>query len=176
MVKKILIGLLVVVVGILVAGAFQPSDYTVVRQVTISAPAEKIFPYLNNVKMAEMWGPWSEVDPKAQMVHSGPAEGVGATTSWASEGQLGTGSATIVDVIPNQRVGVKLEYTKPMTMVQDSEYLISVSGDQSTVSWKVTGQKNYISRVMCLFMDMDKMVGSMFEKGLTNLKTLVEKQ
>src|SRR5262249_6437308 len=104
----------------------------------------------------------------------GPDEGVGSATSWDSSGQLGTGSATIVESVPNQKVGIRLEYTKPMNMVQDSEYLVKTDGQASVVTWKVTGKNNFVGRLMCAFMDMDKMVGGMFELGLSNLKKLVE--
>jgi uncharacterized protein YndB with AHSA1/START domain len=176
MLKKIGLGVLAVVVLFLGYVAAQPADYTVSREITINAPAEKIFPYLNSSKLADQWGPWKEVDPQAQMVFSGPDEGVGAKTSWDSSGQLGTGSATIVNAVPNQRVDIKLEYSKPMSMTQDSVYSIKpAEGGQHVVAWTVQGKNSFMGRVMCVFMDMDKMVGGMFEKGLSNLKNQVEK-
>ncbi len=42
------------------------------------------------------------------------------------------------------------------------------------MTWKVDGQNNFVGRLMCIFMNMDKMVGGMFEKGLAKLKTTVE--
>lgn len=175
MAKKILIPVAVILVVLLIYAGVKSPDYSISREISIKASPEKIFPYLNNSKLAQLWGPWSEVDPQAKMSFSGPEEGVGSTTSWDSSGQLGTGSATISESTPLQSVVMKLAYTKPMTMNQDSVYLIKAVGDQSTVIWKVTGQNNFMGRLMCLFMDMDKTVGPMFEKGLLNLKSLVEK-
>jgi uncharacterized protein YndB with AHSA1/START domain len=176
MIKKIGLALLAVIILFMGYVAIQPSDYTISREVSINAPAEKIFPYLNNQKLAEKWGPWLEVDPGAKMNYSGPDAGVGARAGWDSSGQLGTGSATIVESVPNERVGIRLEYVKPMNMTQDSLYLLNSSGNQSTVTWRVTGKNNFIGRLMCVFMDMDKVVGGMFEKGLSNLKKRVETQ
>lgn len=164
----------VIAVFLLYVGMKSP-DYFVSREITINAPAEKIFPYLNDQKLAEQWGPWLDIDPQAKMNYSGPDSGPGAKASWDSTGQLGTGSATIVESIENQKVGIALEYTKPMTMTQRADYLIKPAGDKSVVVWQVTGKNNFISRLMCTFMDMDKMVGGMFEKGLSKLKTVVEK-
>lgn len=175
MTKKIAFALLGIVVLFLGYVAIQPSDYTISREITINAPVEKIFPYLNNQKLAEKWGPWLEVDPEAKMSYAGPDEGVGARASWDGGKQLGTGSATIVESIPNQKVGIRLEYVKPMNMVQDSEYLIRSSGAQNIVIWKVQGKNGFIGRMMCVFVNMDRTVGEMFEKGLSNLKTLVER-
>lgn len=173
---KIILAFIVIVAALVGYAAMQPADYVVSRQITINAPAEKIFPYLNNAKMAEQWAPWIEIDPQAKMSYSGPEAGVGARTSWTDGKQLGTGSATIVESTVNERVHIKLEYVKPMAMTQDSEYLLSSSGGQSTVIWKVQGKKSVPERVMCIFMNMDKMVGGFFEKGLNKLKNLVESQ
>ena len=68
--------------------------------------------------------PWPEIDPKMVTTVSGPEEGVGAKSSWVSEGQMGVGP--------------------------------------------------FISRLMCMFMNMDKMIGGSFEKGLSKLKGKVE--
>ena len=59
-------------------------------------------------------------------------------------------------------------------MTQHSDYLLKPNGNQTTVTWRVTGKNNFVSRLMCSFVDVDKMVGGMFEKGLSNLKRLVE--
>ncbi len=175
MLKKVGLVLIALVAVLLVYVGLQSPDYVISREITIQAKPEKIFPFLNNSKLAEQWEPWKEVDPGAVMVYSGPEQGVHARTDWDSHGQLGTGSATIVESDLNTRVALRLEYVKPMNMVQNSEYLVHAAGEQSVVIWRVTGQNNFIGRLMCVFINMDKMVGGMFEKGLANLKTIVEK-
>jgi uncharacterized protein YndB with AHSA1/START domain len=42
------------------------------------------------------------------------------------------------------------------------------------VTWSLAGNNNFISKAVCLFMDMDKMVGGDFEKGLADLKSVAE--
>jgi hypothetical protein len=172
---KIILGLGIIVGLFLIYVAMQPEIYMVSRSVTINAPAEKIFPYLNNSRLIKQWSDWSEIDPQAKMAFDGPETGVGAKTSWQDGKQLGTGSATIVNSIPNQQVDIKLSYVKPMVMEQDATYLLTSQGNQSVMTWKVTGKNGFMGRLMCVFMNMDKMVGGMFEKFLGNLKTIVEK-
>jgi hypothetical protein len=175
MITRIGFGIAGILVAFLGYVAVQPEDYEIKREIAINAAADKVFPYLNSSKLAEKWGPWLEVDPEAKMTYTGPDDGVGSKASWDGGKQLGTGSATIVESIPNQKVGIKLEYVKPMNMTQDSQYLISENGGQTVVTWKVQGKNTFMGRLMCVFMNMDKMVGGMFEKGLSNLKNLVEK-
>jgi hypothetical protein len=174
MIKKALLGVAAVIVLFLGYVALKSPGYEVSREITINASADKIFPHMNNSKLAEKWGPWMETDPGAKMNYSGPDAGVGAKTSWDSTGQLGTGSATIVESVPNEKIGIALEYSKPFVMTQHSDYLLKAAGNQTLVTWRVTGKNNFAGRLMCSFFNMDKMVGGMFEKGLQNLKRLVE--
>lgn len=175
MLTKIVLPALAILATFLGFVALQDPNYVISREVKINAPAEKIWPYLNNSKLAEKWAPWLEIDPSAKMNYSGPPEGVGSKASWESGGQLGTGSATISESVPHQKVGTQLEYVKPYEMKQYSEYLLASNGSETTVTWRVTGQNNFMGRLVCVFMNMDKMVGGMFEKGLANLKNVAEK-
>jgi len=38
----------------------------------------------------------------------------------------------------------------------------------------MAGENNFISKAFCLFMNMDKTVGGDFEKGLAQMKAVVE--
>lgn len=174
MMVKILIGVLAVLGIFLGYVFFQPSDFKISREILIHAPPQAIFPYINNSKKANDWMPWAESDPQIQMTFSGPEEGVGSTSSWQSPGQMGVGKAVVIESIPNQTVKTQLTYTKPMEMTQLADVSLSATTEGTIVRWLVTGQNTFIGRVFCVFMDMDKMVGSQFEKGLNKLKNQVE--
>ncbi|MGE0172983.1 MAG: SRPBCC family protein [Oligoflexales bacterium] len=175
MVKKIALAAVVVVALFLIYVATQPSDYTVSREVTINAPAEAVFPYVNESQKMNSWNPWTEIDPNAKITFSGPEGGVGAATSWEGGDQLGTGTATVTESVPNQLVRTKLAYVKPFEMVQDSSVeLTPAPGSTTRVKWSVNGHNTFVSRIFCVFMNMDEMVGGTFEKGLGKLKTMVE--
>ncbi|MGE0631916.1 MAG: SRPBCC family protein [Pseudobdellovibrionaceae bacterium] len=176
MIKKIglLIGL--IILGVLVYAGLKSPEYEVTRSILINAPAEKIFPYLVNQGLARKWSPWEALDPDSKTTYWGPQEGVGAKTSWTGGKKMGTGSATITEVFLNRRVDIRLDYEEPMAMVQFADYQINPEGNANRVSWTVRGTNGFVERLMCLFVNMDKMVGSMFEQGLANLKTLVESQ
>lgn len=174
MLIKIVLAVTVVIIGILGYAGFQSPDYQVRREIEISAAPDVIFPHLNHSQKMNDWMPWKESDPGVQMEYSGPVEGVGSKSSWASEGPMGTGNAEIVESVPNETVVTKLEYTKPMTMSQMAKFTLAPAPSGGTiVTWSVAGQNSFIGRVVCLFMNMDKMVGTQFEAGLEKLKATV---
>lgn len=175
MFKKIALGLAIIIGGLFAFAAFQPAEYTIAREVSVNATADTLFPYLNNQEKVNSWMPWKDMDAGLKMTFEGPTDGVGAKSLWQSEGRMGVGSAEVIESIPNQSVKTKITYVKPMAFTQVSEMSLSPGPDGSTkVRWAVTGHNNLLGRVMCLFMDMDKMVGTNFEQGLSKLKTSAE--
>jgi hypothetical protein len=54
------------------------------------------------------------------------------------------------------------------------EYTLTTGGD-TTVTHAMYGPSPFMSKLMGIFFNMDKMVGGKFEEGLANLKQLVEK-
>lgn len=162
------------IIGILIYAAIMPAEFSIARELKINASTETLFPYINNSKLSNDWMPWKKSDPDVEMVYSGPAEGVGAKTSWDSKGRMGTGQALVVESLPQKSVKTELTYTRPMEMSQIAEVSLHPEADGTIVRWTVTGQNSFIGRVFCIFMNMDKMVGSQFEDGLATLKQIAE--
>ena len=174
MLKKILIGLLLLLLVLAVIVALQPSQYRVERSVTVAAPPAVVFPQVNELKKWEAWSPWAKMDPAMKQTYEGPAAGTGASYAWAGNNQVGEGRMTITESRPSELIRFHLEFFKPMAGTNTAEFTFKPEGDQTTVTWSMTGDKNFIAKAMCLFMSMDKMVGGQFEKGLADLKSVAE--
>jgi uncharacterized protein YndB with AHSA1/START domain len=174
MIKKILIALAVIVVIFVVAAALQPADYRVTRSVSVSAPPGVVFAQVNDLHQWETWSPWEKLDPAMKRVHEGAPAGTGAIYAWTGNNKVGEGRMTITESRPNELVRFKLDFIKPFASTSTAEFTFKPEGDQTAVMWSMTGEKNFISKAVCLFMSMDKMVGGDFENGLANLKSLSE--
>ena len=75
----IVAGLIVVALGGLVAYAStRPDQFTVQRSINIAAPAEKVFPLIDDVRQMNAWNPFARKDPAIKIEYSGPPSGVGA--------------------------------------------------------------------------------------------------
>ena len=174
MVFKIVFGIVAVIAGLLVFAALKPKHMQITRELLIKAPPEVIFPHINSSKLSYAWMPWSEVDPQVKTEFSGPEEGQGSTSKWESPGQMGFGQSVVVESTLNAEVKTQLTYTKPMEMSQLAIVSLHPSPEGTVVRWEVTGENAFIGRLACIFIDMDKVVGGNFEKGLSNLKKIVE--
>ena len=174
MLKKILIALAAIVVVFIAVVAMQPSDFRVARTATISAPAPAVFAQVNDFHNWEEWSPWAKLDPAAKNSFEGPSAGSGAIFRWAGNKEVGEGSMTITESRPSDLIRIKLEFLKPFQATNTAEFTFKPEGNQTAVTWSMAGKNNFISKAICLFMNMDKMVGGKFEEGLASLKSVVE--
>jgi len=175
MLKYILIGLAAILVIFLIVVALQPADFRITRSATIAAPASVVFEQVNDFHKWNDWSPWAKLDPNAKNSFEGPPAGVGACFAWAGNNEVGEGRMTITDSKPNELVLMKIEFIKPFTATNTTEFTFKPEGNQTAATWTMSGHNNFIGKAMGLIMNCDKMVGGQFEKGLANLKAIVEK-
>jgi hypothetical protein len=71
-------------------------------------------------------------------------------------------------------IRIRLEFLKPFAATNTTEFTFKPQGDQTAVVWTMTGKHNFMGKAFCMFMNMDKMVGADFEKGLAGMKSAVE--
>ncbi len=174
MLRKILIALAAIVLAFVVVAALQPSDFRVVRSATISAPASAVFAQVNDFHNSEAWSPWEKLDPAMKQTYDGSPAGTGAIYTWAGNNQVGEGRMTLTESRPSELIRIKLEFLKPFAATNTEEFTFKPEGNQTAVTWSMAGKNNFIAKAMCLFMNMDQMVGGQFEKGLAAMKSIVE--
>jgi uncharacterized protein YndB with AHSA1/START domain len=174
MIKKILIGLVAILVVFAIIVALQPSEYSVTRSETMAAAPETVFEQVNDFQKWRAWSPWEKIDPEMERTYDGPSAGKGAVYSWSGNKDVGEGTMTITESRPSELVRMKLEFREPMAGAADTEFTFKPEGDQTTVSWKMSGKNNFVGKAFCLFMNMEKMIGGQFEEGLANMKSVVE--
>jgi len=174
MLKKILVGIVVIIAGIFLAAAFQPNNFHLERSTVIAAPAAKVFAQINDLHNWAAWDPWAKLDPSIKITYSGAKEGKGAVYEWSGNNQVGQGRMEITDSVPSSKVDIQLNFIKPMVGRDTAEFTLEPQEKATKVTWAMNGPMPFIAKICHLFMNMDKMVGSQFEKGLNDLKTISE--
>lgn len=162
------------VIAVLAIAATRPAKYHVERSAVSTAPPEAVFGFLNDLHRFRDWSPWEKLDPNMKVDFSGPEEGVGASYHWVGNKDVGEGRMSITESEPSSHVGMKLEFIKPFASTCDVRLALLPEGGGSRITWSMDGDNNFVSKVMCLFVSMDKMVGKDFETGLANLKSVAE--
>jgi len=174
MFKKIAIGAIVVIAGVLVFAATKPDVFRVQRQASIKAPPEKISALLSDFHGWEAWSPWEKMDPAMKRRYSGAAKGKGAVYAWEGNSKVGQGRMEITETAP-ARVAMDLDFVKPFEAHNKVVFTLAPKGDATEVTWAMQGPVPYMAKIVHVFVNMDRTVGEQFEAGLANLKTLTEK-
>jgi hypothetical protein len=172
MIQVILI-LALAIGALLTVIALQSSAFHIARSATIPAPAPAVFAQINDFRNWQNWSPWEGMDSSLKRTYEGPTSGAGAAYSWAGNRQVGEGRMTIIESRPPELVRIRLEFIKPFAATHTAEFLLRPEGNNTTVTWSMSGKKNFVAKGFGLLMNMDKMIGGQFETGLRQLGKVV---
>jgi uncharacterized protein YndB with AHSA1/START domain len=172
-----IIGIIVaiVVAGVLLHAANKPDTFRVQRTASIQAPQEKIFPLINDLRAFNTWNPFEKKDPNLKGRYSGPASGKGAGYAFDGNKDVGKGSIEILESSPPSKVTMRLSMLEPFEVRNTVEFTLTPSGGATNVTWAMHGPAPFVAKIIHVFIDMDRMVGSDFEAGLASLKAAAER-
>ncbi len=179
MIKKIALGiallLAAIILGILAVAATKPDTFQVERTATVDAPAEAVFPLINDFHRWDSWSPWEKLDPNMARTHSGAESGVGAVYEWEGNSDVGAGRMEITESEAPSKVTIQLDFTEPFESSNITRFTLEPEGETTKVTWAMHGPNQFMGKVMSVFVSMDAMVGKDFEEGLANLTAAAEK-
>jgi len=175
--KKILIGLGILIVILLITAEFVKKDYTVEREITVNKPKQEVFDYVKYLKNQENYSKWATMDPKMKKTYHGIDGTVGFVSAWDSNNKdVGKGEQEIKKIVEGERIDFELRFFKPFQSTEQAYMTTESMGDLKTnVKWGFNGHMNYPMNLMLLFMNFEKMIGSDLDTGLKNLKNKLEK-
>src|ERR1035441_9774663 len=170
--KKIFIGIVIFLALIVIVSFMLPSKVRIERSMVMNAPPDVVFNQVNNLKNWEQWDAWTRMDSAMSKKYEGPEAGANCKRTWESK-KVGNGSMLIVDSKPDDSISIQLDFGnmgKP-----SSTFKFEKVENGTKVSWIMNSDlgMNPMHRIFGLF--EDKMIGPDFEKGLTNMKEIVEK-
>jgi hypothetical protein len=170
--KILIVAVLLAVAGVLAYAATKPDTFKFRREALMAATPEQIFPLINDLHRFNTWNPFNK--PGTALRYNGPTEGPGASFEFAGDSNTGKGSLAITASQAARSVAMQLIMLTPMEAHNDILFELVPQGATTRVSWTMTGQSNLLSKLIGLFIDMDKMVGGEFQKGLSSLKAQIE--
>ena len=176
--KWILIVIAIIIAIPLIAALFVKGEYAVERETTIAKPKQQVFEYVKSIKNQNNYSVWNMKDPNSKMEYTGTDGTVGFISAWDSEmKEVGKGEQEITKITEGERVDMELRFTKPMEST-DYAYMTTeaIDSTQTKVKWGFNGKMPYPMNFMCLFMNMDEMLGPDLQTGLNNMKGILEKQ
>jgi hypothetical protein len=148
---------------------------TIERRVVIDAPASAILPHISDFTRWVAWSPWEGADSEMKRTYGGTQGQVGATYAWSGNRKAGAGNMEVTRE-SESGVDIALVFTRPFRSWSQTLFTLDESDGATTVTWTMRSPKTAVSRVMGVFMNMDKLVGGDFERGLAKLAAVVENE
>jgi hypothetical protein len=149
-------------------------SYSVERTVTMKAPAARVHDLVNDFHRWPSWSPWEDLDPDVERTYSGPDQGIGAHYSWSGNKKAGRGSMEITRSSAEEIV-IALQFLKPFKSTSTTVFQFERRAEAETgVTWQMTGEQRGMMAVFGKLMNMDKLIGPDFERGLRGLKAAAE--
>jgi hypothetical protein len=166
--------LLLALLAFLVYVALKSGEFHISRSIDIAAPAHAVHPHINTLTSMNQWNPWATYDAKSKIAYEGPPAGPGAVYTWGGS-RMGEGRFKITDTSP-ETIKADLTMIKPMAADNKVVFSLTPSITGTEVEWAMSGCNGFVPKLMHLFLNVDKMVGKEFEKGLAALKEQVERK
>ena len=174
MLKIIAILVILAVVVVFVLAALKPDHFRVQRSASIDAPPERIFPLINDFHRWGAWSPYEHKDPGMKRTFSGAGSGRCSIYEWAGNSNVGSGRMEIVESSAPSKVAIQLDFLKPFEGHNIATFTMEPAGGATNVTWVMDGPTPFVGKILHVFFNMDRMVGTDFEAGLANLKTAAE--
>jgi carbon monoxide dehydrogenase subunit G len=174
--KNIAVIVVLAVVVVLVLAARKPDQFRVQRSASIDAPPERIYAFINDFHRWGAWSPYEHKDPDMKRSFGGAGSGRGSIYEWAGNSNVGSGRMEIVESSEPSKITIQLDFLTPFEAHNIATFTMEPAGGATNVTWAMDGSTPFVGKIMHVFLNMDRMVGTDFEAGLANLKTAVERE
>src|SRR4051812_42664073 len=151
---------------------FFSSHIHVERSADLPNDRKVVYNYLTNLHNFKQWSPWYEKDTNAVYTFSGPETSTGSSFMWKGNKEVGSGSMTITDVVPDSLVKLDLNFME--NGVGQGSYIFADAGPNKTkMTWTLDFEAgaNPVYRIMGAF--MDKLMAKDFERGFEKLQAVL---
>lgn len=155
---------------VLVLALLKPNQFRIERQTFIDAAPAHIFAAINDFARWPAWSPWAAKDPAATSTFGAVTAGTGASFAWEGNNKVGKGAMTILQSLPPSRIAIRLDFEKPFKATNFADFTLEPENGGTRLTWSMQGPAGFVSKIMDVLFNMDKMIGRDFEAGLKSLK------
>ena len=175
MIKKVLLGLLVLILLLAVIGALLSDRYRCSRSLVVRAPAEKVFALIGDLKAWPAWEPFSSENANMKTTLGATTTGVGASQSWAGAGDQGRLTFTRCD--PKEGVEFDLVFTNGghESPAKSWMHMTPREAGATELAWGIEGELNMPVLGGWFALAADRRMGPIFERGLKRIKEEAER-
>ncbi len=145
------------------------------KSIEINKSSELVFDYLRITVNQDNFSVWNMADPTMKKQYQGKDGAIGFVYSWDSTiKNVGAGAQEITGLEDGKSIEYMIRFSRPMQNTAKIKFQITrVSENRTVVAWIFDSPSKFpMSLLSPIF---KKMLGKDLEKGLNNLKVILEK-
>jgi hypothetical protein len=145
------------------------------KQIDIKKNSKLVYDYLRITKNQDNFSVWNMADPDMKKNYKGLDGTTGFIYSWDSSNKsVGAGEQEITGIDEGKSIEYEIRFFRPMQNTGKTKFDIKSKGEElSSVTWIFDSPSKF---PMSLFSPIfKKILGKDLEKGLQNLKEILEK-
>lgn len=172
---KIILGGIVGLIALaLIVALFVKKEYAVEREIVINKPKQEVFDFIKLIKNQDLYSVWNRRYPNKTTDYKGTDGTVGFVYAWNDKESVG--EQEITKITDGERIDMALRFKVPFE-ADDKAYMTTeaLADGKTKVKWGFNGAMKYPMNLMLLFFNMEDMLGKDLEKGLADLKVVLEK-
>ncbi len=162
------------VLALMLAAIFAPSNSIISKSIIINAPVQKVFPQLIRVKSWKKWDPWFSKDSTQRRTYFGNLSDANSGLRWTSNYlRLREGTLFIDSFLLNSTIDFSLEVKNDILNSRGIGSFNLIEDENNTsVTWKLESNLLYPKKILNYF--FENLLEKDLEIGLGRLKYYVE--
>lgn len=141
------------------------------RSTTIDAPKDYVFTHVNTFEQMNKWSPWTDKDPNMTSSIEGEDGVVGTVYKWSGNDDVGVGSQTITELGDGM---IKTHMVFEGMGEADATIELKEEEGKTIATWHYDQDVTFPATIFMMFVDMEEMLGPDYQKGMDQLKAMVE--
>lgn len=173
MLKKVFLGLLVIILLLGIGSLFISNIHHIERSTYINASPKVIFNELNTLSSWEKWNTWLQMDTTMKISYNNIKSGVGSEILWSSANQnVGNGTMTITKSEPDKTVETELNFNGKGKGING--FKLEPAGDSTKLTTYFTSDMGWNPVFKYLSLMSKKAMIEMTDNGLKSIKDYIE--
>ncbi|MCC5914269.1 MAG: SRPBCC family protein [Balneolaceae bacterium] len=166
---------LLLVAALFGASFIADTEFETERSIVIDKPIAEVFEYVRYLENQYEYSVWGSIDPDLKKEFRGTDGTVGFLSAWEGNEEAGSGEQEIIAISEGERIDYELRFFEPFESTALSFMETEEVDENSTrVTWGMSGSFSRPMNAILLFMDLESAIGDDYERGLNNLKELLE--
>ena len=155
---------------------FAPRSFKAEKSIIIHKSPELIYSTVSDFATWPSWSPWQKSDTMMVSEYVGTPGTIGHKTSWKSNKE-GDGTQEIISLAPNEYIKTGINVSPDPSSMFFSEWYFTGDSLQTTVTWTMdSGTMPFLLRGAALLFDMKSTMETYYDRGLNDLKKVVEEK